>query len=71
MATKSYDHAVIYNGKFYPANTPVPVAEEATEEKVDISDTEAVAEEATEEKAVKQNANKRTGRKSKAANTAN
>lgn len=70
MATKTYDHAVIYNGKFYPANTPVPVAE-TTEEKVDISDTETVAEEATEEKAVKQNANKRTGRKPKAANTAN
>lgn len=69
MATKSYDHAVIYNGKFYPANTPVPVAE-VTEEKVDNSDTETVAE-VTEEKAVKQNANKRTGRKPKAANTAN
>lgn len=23
MATKIFDHAVIYNGVFYPANTPI------------------------------------------------
>jgi hypothetical protein len=26
--TKTYDHAVIYGGKFYPANTPIEVKEE-------------------------------------------
>lgn len=31
MATKTYDHAVIYNGKFYPANTPIKVKEEPKE----------------------------------------
>lgn len=25
MAYKTFDHAVIYDGKFYPANTPVKV----------------------------------------------
>ena len=25
MATKTFKHAVIYNGQFYPANTPVQV----------------------------------------------
>ena len=28
MATKTYSHAVIYNGKFYPANTPIKVKDE-------------------------------------------
>lgn len=28
--TKVYDHAVIYNGVYYPANTPIEVKEEKT-----------------------------------------
>lgn len=28
MGWLSYDHAVVYNGKFYPANTPVEAAKE-------------------------------------------
>ena len=28
---KTYDYAVIYNGKFYPANTPIEVKEEKVE----------------------------------------
>lgn len=27
MAIKKFDYAVIYNGKFYPANTPIEVKE--------------------------------------------
>ncbi len=27
---KVYDHAVIYNGKFYPANTEIEVKQEKT-----------------------------------------
>ena len=30
--TKVYDHAVIFNGVFYPANTPIEVKEEKTTE---------------------------------------
>ena len=32
--TKVYDHAVIYNGVFYPANTPIEVKEEKSAETV-------------------------------------
>lgn len=28
MATKTYDHAVIWNGKIIPANTPIEVEEQ-------------------------------------------
>ncbi len=73
MATKSYDHAVIYNGEFYPANTPIVVEndvttpEQANEGETDVTIPEQANEGA--EKAVKANANKRTGRKPKTANT--
>lgn len=30
---KTYDHAVIYGGKFYPANTPIEIKETAKAEK--------------------------------------
>lgn len=30
--TKVYDHAVIYDGVYYPANTPIEVKEEKTVE---------------------------------------
>lgn len=33
MAKKTFDHAVIYNGKFYPANTPIDVKEDKVPEK--------------------------------------
>lgn len=93
MATKSYDHAVIYNGEFYPANTPIVVEDEeqkaaapaegekendgkgvttAPDENTDGENKDAApaeGEKEAEEKAVKANANKRTGRKPKAANT--
>lgn len=69
MACLSYDHAVIYNGVFYPANTPIPVTEEATEEKA-VTPEETATEEATEEKAVNADDNKRKSRKPKSANTA-
>ena len=28
MAKKTFDHAVIFNGKFYPANTPIEIKED-------------------------------------------
>lgn len=31
--SKVYDHAVIYNGVFYPANTPIEVEEPKKSEK--------------------------------------
>ncbi len=31
MATKIYSHAVIFNGEFIPANTPIEVKEERSE----------------------------------------
>lgn len=55
-----FDHAVIYHGKFYPANTKI-------EEKETVSAKETVT--ATDEKAVTANDNKRTGRKSKAGDS--
>lgn len=33
MAVKKYDHAVIYDGVFYPAFTEIPVKEETPKEK--------------------------------------
>ena len=30
---KAFPHAVIYNGTFYPANTPMKAAEEGKEER--------------------------------------
>lgn len=33
MATKKFPHAVIYNGKLYPANTEITVAETVVQEK--------------------------------------
>lgn len=32
METKTFTHAVIYNGVFYPANTPIKIKEEVKEE---------------------------------------
>lgn len=32
MEIKTFDHAVIYNGTFYPANTPIKVADKEKEE---------------------------------------
>ena len=66
MTTK-FDHAVIYNGKFYPANTPIEVDEEkpvdqATPETAGVEQTEAPKPKT--EKAVK-NGRKSTGRKPK------
>ena len=47
--TKTYPHAVIYNGVFYPANTPIEVVEKKQE-------TAAK----TTKKAVKKNDNEET-----------
>lgn len=33
MATKTFPHAVIWNGEIVPANTPIEMKEEKTEEK--------------------------------------
>jgi len=33
MATKTFPYAVIYGGKFYPANTPVEVKSKKAEDK--------------------------------------
>lgn len=58
MATTTYDYAVIANGVYYPAFTPVPIEEQE----------KAVSEPAdnVEKKAAGKNGNKRTGTKSKA-----
>lgn len=69
MATKSYDHAVIYNGKFYPSNTPITVENEGLDVETEVTTPEQ-PNEGAEEKAVKANADKRTSGKSKTANTA-
>lgn len=53
---KVYDHAVIYNGVFYSADTPIEV------------ETAEVVK--PEPKAVKENADKQTGRKSKTRDNA-
>lgn len=34
MANKTFPYAVIYDGKFYPANTPIKVAEPEKKEQV-------------------------------------
>jgi hypothetical protein len=52
---KTYDHAVIYNGVFYPANTPIDVEEEKAE--------------TADEKAGKANDNSKRGRKPKSTDT--
>lgn len=39
---KVYDHAVIYNGKFYPTGSDVPVKETKVETKVEAETTKAV-----------------------------
>lgn len=31
MAIKTFSHAVVYNGKFYPANTPIKVRDVKSE----------------------------------------
>ena len=36
MAIKTYNHAVIYNGTFYPANSPIEVEEVKTTEPIKI-----------------------------------
>lgn len=75
--TKIFDHAVIYNGVFYPANTPIPAVKEKTSETdvetpategADGKTEETVAPETEQEageKAGKANANKGKGRKPK------
>lgn len=39
MATKTFPHAVIYNGEFYAANTPIKVKEVKTEGNVSTEPT--------------------------------
>lgn len=56
----TFNHAVIYNGNFYPANTPIEVKEV-------VAKNETTTE--TDEKAVTTDDNKRTSRKSKAVNS--
>lgn len=34
MTTKTFPHAVIYKGVFYPANTPIKVQDEQKDEEV-------------------------------------
>ncbi len=78
---KKYDYAVIYNGVFYPADTPIPVKseekktaapvedEKAADGKAETPEAEAAPvedEKKAEKKAVKTNANKGKGAKSKA-----
>ena len=59
--TKTFPHAVIYNGVFYPANTEIKVAEEKAT--VDITVDKAVDETVAKpkpKKAVKKNDNEGT-----------
>lgn len=51
MATKKFPYAVVYNGKFYPANTPIV-------DETEVKETSTP----TEKKAVNKN-DKRTSRK--------
>ena len=39
MATKTFPHAVIYDGKLYPANTPITVKESKVEGKEEVAPT--------------------------------
>lgn len=55
---KVFDYAVIYNGVYYPANTPIKEVEQ-----------EKKTEKEAEPKAVSDNADKRTGRKPKIGNS--
>lgn len=36
---KTFDHAVIYNGVLYPANTPIEVKEKAVTEENTVTET--------------------------------
>ena len=70
---KKFAHAVIYNGKYYPANTPVPMEDEKPEaqaeapepEKVENDAEQKAQAEAPEPEKVTKNGRKRTGRKPK------
>ena len=69
---KTFDHAIIYNGEYYAANTPIEICEEEPEtSENEIPEEQKAQAETTEaeEKAVK-NGRKRAGRKpkSKSAN---
>ena len=49
MATITFDHAVKYNGKYYPANTPIEEAPEKAAE-APVEPVEVEAEETVEPK---------------------
>lgn len=58
----TFSYAVIFNGKYYPANTPVPIENETP--KIQTETPESETETPESEKAAK-NGNKRAGRKPK------
>lgn len=57
MATKTFPHAVIFNGKFYPPHTPIKVEEDKKPE------VKSESAQPTQKKAVVKN-DRRTGKKS-------
>lgn len=61
--TKTFDHAVIYNGVLYSANTPIEFAEPKKADSEDTGSEKVTAKDKEPEKEVTAN-DKRTGRKS-------